>query len=522
MHSTNTALIPAAQYVRTSARFQEAYLERQKRVIAGFAKANGFAIATTYSDEARSGLVLNERSGMQQLLHDVLQKEANYRAILVQDVSRWGRFQDPDEAAHYEFLCKSAGVQVMYCNEPYINSRTFAGKLFKNMRRGQAGEFSRELGEKVVRSARRIAGLGFRLGGTAGYGFRRMMVSEDGKQLRILRVGEFKHSKTNRTILVPGPAQEVAIVREMFSMAANQNVGCRNIVADLNRRGVLFHMGKPWDYGGVLRTLTNPKYTGTNVWGRSSVRLKTPKRLVKLEDCAVKENAFAPIVSNAVFDRVQTNIRSREAQPWTDEELLTRLRRLVARTGKLSQRLIDKERGLPSSATYYAHFGPLRKLYPLIGYRAERGSFTKIFGREQNEKLRAQLLETILKLFPADLSVFHLPNRRRLILRLDNGLSISVLLCRSVRLRMGEMGWKIYPTPTERDYITLVCRLKERNDSILDFHLFPYIVKRSWYKFSDKNIWFRTGRKLRQLEDLCREAKSLSRLDDASSNVMPC
>jgi hypothetical protein len=29
MHSTNTALIPAAQYLRTSARFQEAYLERQ-------------------------------------------------------------------------------------------------------------------------------------------------------------------------------------------------------------------------------------------------------------------------------------------------------------------------------------------------------------------------------------------------------------------------------------------------------------------------------------------------------------
>jgi len=117
----------------------------------------------------------------------------------------------------------------------------------------------------------------------------------------------------------------------------------------------------------------------------------------------------------------------------------------------------------------------------------------------------------------------HSPARimRALILRLDNGLSISVLLCRSVRLRTGEMGWKIYPTPTERDYITLVCCLTERNDSILDFHLFPYIVKRSWYKFSDKNIWFRTGRKL-QLEDLCREAKSLSRLDDASSNVMPC
>jgi len=244
MQSSN-ALIPAAQYVRTSARFQEVYLERQKRVIAEFANTHGFAIVRTYSDEARSGLVLNERSGMQQLLQDVLQEKAKYRVILVQDVSRWGRFQDPDEAAHYEFMCKRAGVQVLFCNEPYVNSRTFAGKLFKNMKRGQAGEFSRELGEKVIRAARHIAGLGFRLGGTAGYGLRRMMVSEDGKQLRPLRIGEFKHSRTNHTILVPGPAEEVAIVRDIFRMAAHQNARCQNIADELNRRGVLFHTGKP-------------------------------------------------------------------------------------------------------------------------------------------------------------------------------------------------------------------------------------------------------------------------------------
>jgi len=43
---------------------------------------------------------------------------AAYKAILVYDVSRWGPFQDNDEAAHYEFLCKSTGVPVHYCAEP--------------------------------------------------------------------------------------------------------------------------------------------------------------------------------------------------------------------------------------------------------------------------------------------------------------------------------------------------------------------------------------------------------------------
>ena len=36
-------------------------------------------------------------------------------------VSRWGRFQNCDEAAHYEFLCQNSGVRVYYCAELFIN-----------------------------------------------------------------------------------------------------------------------------------------------------------------------------------------------------------------------------------------------------------------------------------------------------------------------------------------------------------------------------------------------------------------
>jgi hypothetical protein len=36
----------------------------------------------------------------------------DHNLVLVDDVSRGGRFPDADEAAHYEFLCKTAGIQV--------------------------------------------------------------------------------------------------------------------------------------------------------------------------------------------------------------------------------------------------------------------------------------------------------------------------------------------------------------------------------------------------------------------------
>jgi hypothetical protein len=54
-------------------------------------------------------------------LQDAVVGDLGFRAIFVYDVSRWGRFQDIDEAAHYEYLGKSAGVPILYCAEAFCN-----------------------------------------------------------------------------------------------------------------------------------------------------------------------------------------------------------------------------------------------------------------------------------------------------------------------------------------------------------------------------------------------------------------
>jgi DNA invertase Pin-like site-specific DNA recombinase len=102
--------VPAAQYLRMSTEHQQYSLDNQSMAIQHYASTHGFAVIQTYTDAARSGVVLRRRSGLRQLLKDVVGGNADYGAVLVYDVSRWGRFQDYDEAAHYEFLCKSAGV----------------------------------------------------------------------------------------------------------------------------------------------------------------------------------------------------------------------------------------------------------------------------------------------------------------------------------------------------------------------------------------------------------------------------
>jgi DNA invertase Pin-like site-specific DNA recombinase len=129
--------IRAAQYVRMSTDLQQYSIDNQKAAIQQYAEQHGFVVVKTYADAGRSGIVLKRRGTLTELLKDVLDGNAGYRAILVYDVSRWGRFQDADEAAHYEFLCKSAGVPFHYCTELFPNDGTLPKSIFKALKRGQ-------------------------------------------------------------------------------------------------------------------------------------------------------------------------------------------------------------------------------------------------------------------------------------------------------------------------------------------------------------------------------------------------
>jgi len=152
----STALIPAAQYVRMSTEDQQYSIANQESVIADYAREGGFEVISTYSDPGRSGVSIRSRKGLRQLLSDVIGGKARFRAILVYDVSRWGRFQDIDESAHYEFLCRSARIPVHYCAEPFINDGSVASSIMKTLKRTMAAEYSRELGVIVLAGQQRV------------------------------------------------------------------------------------------------------------------------------------------------------------------------------------------------------------------------------------------------------------------------------------------------------------------------------------------------------------------------------
>lgn len=96
--------VPAVAYVRMSTDHQKYSTENQLDVIRGYADARGLKILRVFEDAGRSGLRLDGREALQNLIGEVRSGKADFKAILVYDVSRWGRFQDADEGAYHEQL----------------------------------------------------------------------------------------------------------------------------------------------------------------------------------------------------------------------------------------------------------------------------------------------------------------------------------------------------------------------------------------------------------------------------------
>jgi len=343
--------VSAAQYVRMSTEHQQYSTSNQADAIRDYALKRGYEIVRTYADEGKSGLDVAGRKSLRQLIADVQESKTEFDAILVYDVSRWGRFQDADESAYYEYLCKREGIKVHYCAEPFENDDGPTSTIIKSVKRSMAGEYSRELSSKVFQGQCRLIELGYRQGGVPGYGLQRMLIDQNGELKGILARGERKSLQTDRVILVLGPDEEVRVVRHIYRMFVTYGNREGEIAETLNARGLVIDFGRPWNRGTVRQILTNEKYIGNNIYNRTSYKLKQ-KHVINSPDMWVrKERAFDLIVSPELFHTAQVIIQERNRR-YTDEELIERLNTLAIESSTLFAALIDATDDMPPDATY--------------------------------------------------------------------------------------------------------------------------------------------------------------------------
>jgi DNA invertase Pin-like site-specific DNA recombinase len=470
--SDNTGSARAAQYIRMSTEHQQYSTENQRDMIADFANRRGYTIVRTYADEGRSGLRIEGRDALRKLLADVQEGRADFSAILVFDVSRWGRFQDADESAYYEYSCKRAGIEVHYCSEQFENDGGTISTIVKSVKRAMAGEYSRELSSKVFKGQCRLIELGYRQGGPAGYGLRRMLIDQAGTPKGWLRRGEHKSLQTDRVILVPGPEQEISSVRRIYDCFIRHGMSEAEIAALLNASGILTDWERPWTASTIRQILTNEKYIGNNVFNRVSFKLKK-KRVRNNPDMWVRSvQAFEPIVGLQEFASAQEILRQRMVR-LTDEQMLAKLRDLISVRGRVTGTMIDSADGMPSSTAYRARFGSLLRAYRLSGF-IPHIDYGYIDINRHLRGLYPQIIEEItrrLEVSGANVTCGSASDD----LVVNGEFSTSMLLSRCRQTSAGSLRWLLNLDPFAHRDITIVARMDALNSQPVDFYLFPTI-----------------------------------------------
>ncbi|MBW7894880.1 MAG: recombinase family protein [Opitutaceae bacterium] len=500
--------LPVAAYVRMSTEHQQYSTENQLDRIKEYATRRGMAIVRVFADEGKSGLSVRGRESLRRMIEEVEAGQTEFKAILAYDVSRWGRFQDADESGYYEYICKRAGIAVHYCAEQFENDGSPTSNIIKSVKRSMAGEYSRELSTKVFQGACRLIQLGYKQGGTAGYGLRRMLIDQTGSPKGELKVGEQKSLQTDRVVLAPGPDNEQEVVRWIYAAFLDEQKTEREIADELNDRRLVTDLGRPWTRGTVHQILTNEKYIGNNVYHRTSFKLKRKHVLNPPEMWIRADNAFPAIVDPAIFARVQEVILAR-ARRFTDDEMLAALKSLWSRRGKISGLLIDEEEAMPSSAAFRHRFGSLIRAYSLVGYTPETDySFIEI-NRFLRLKHPEVVQEVISRLAALGVPVARDPVTELLVL--DRELTVSLVLSRCSKTERGSSRWLLRFEEGYRPDVTIAVRMDETNRTIKDYYLIPAIdlmdlrlrlsednhALLDAYRFDDLEFFFEMARRIR-------------------------
>ncbi|MBL5906127.1 recombinase family protein [Serratia fonticola] len=464
--------IRAAKYLRMSTENQQYSFHNQSDFIQGYADKNDMDILYTYDDAGKSGVTLSGRLGLQRLIDDVIYRKIEIDVVLVYDVSRFGRFQNTDESAHYNYLFTMNNVKVIYCAEPFSDEHPEMSMLMLNMQRTGAANLSKGLSEKVFAGQVNLVKRGYHQGGTAGYGLRRELIDEHHTSKGTLDFGQRKSIQTDRVILKPGPSYEVDIVGEIFDMFIFNSKPEFIIAIELNERCVIAENGGLWTRGKVHQILTNEKYIGNSVYNRKSFKLKR-KHITNPEHEWIRcDNAFEPIVSLEKFLMAKEIILARSSH-LTDEQLLDSLKKLLATKGNLSGFIIDEEELLPSSSVYRNRFGGLLKVYKLINYKPSQ-DYSYIEINEHLREYHCEVIDSIVKRVQEFDGLAKQIEDSKL-LYINGELKLSIIIARCRKLPSGSLRWKVRFDRTLLPDISIAVRMDISNKYPIDYFIFPSI-----------------------------------------------
>jgi hypothetical protein len=273
-------------------------------------------------------------------------------------------------------------------------------------------------------------------------------------------------------VLVPGPTEEIEIVRWVYRSFVSEKKTESEIADALNESGVLTDLGRSWTRGTVHQILINEKYIGNNVWNRASFKLKR-KRVHNVPAMWIRaDGAFEAVVDRTTFDAAQAIIHARSLR-LSDEEMLKPLQQLLQDRGYLSGLLIDESEELPSSSAYQTRFGSLLRAYALVGFTPDRDYRYIDINRALRRMHPKIVADAVAGIRQAGGVVEQ--DAESDLLTINREFTASVVVVRCFTTPTGSRRWKIRFDVGLWPDITVAVRMDEPNENALDYYLLPRI-----------------------------------------------
>lgn len=276
-------------------------LADQEHAIRGLATKLGVEVGQWYRDEGVSGSIAEDRPAFGRLLSHCRANPRSTRTpgfVLFLNASRFGRFDDPDQAAALRYELRRLGWLVRFA-ESDDSEDVIARSVMRAVGDAQASEYRRNLIRNVQRGKRGAAQQGFWTS-REPFGYRRRVVYPIDRD-RVLAPGQ--HKATDEKVkLTPGPADEVATVQWLFTAYGTGTHTLEELAAAMLTRAP----GRRWTRWAVRTILRNQAYLGHLIAGRRSgvlcrqkVWTTDPATWIQIPD------AHPALVDTATFATVQ-------------------------------------------------------------------------------------------------------------------------------------------------------------------------------------------------------------------------
>ncbi len=271
-------------------------LSDQQAAIEAKAAALGTTVTLWFRDEGASGATAAGRPAFSALIEYCESNPQPRRApgdVLVMTFSRFGRFDNPEEAPYWRHRLLLAGWVVRFAEGDVegdvapimravgdVEASTYRRNLRANTRRGMKGAASQGYWTRE-----------------APFGFRRMVVLPP-ESARVLEVGQLK-APNEKVKLVPHTVEAKIVAWAYRAYAEREHTAC-----SLARELKTIVPSKPWGPQLLLALLRNPAYCGDVLGGRRRGESDTA-HIRAVPELYGMRNAHEPIVSRELWEAAQ-------------------------------------------------------------------------------------------------------------------------------------------------------------------------------------------------------------------------